>query len=61
VTKDWTTKELAKEAGLTQAYVRQDILAGRLQAEKRGRDWFISDKEARRWLAIHPAKNKPGK
>jgi excisionase family DNA binding protein len=63
-TRDWTTSELAEQAGLTQNYVRREILAGRLQAIKRGRDWFISDKEARRWLALHPSprhkeKDKP--
>lgn len=39
-----TTREAAQRLGLkTTGAVRQLILAGRLQAEKRGRDWFISE------------------
>ena len=52
--EDWTTAEIAKEAGLSQAYVRQDIRAGRLNAYKRAKTWFIQVAEARRWLARHP-------
>ena len=49
--EEWlTTGELAKLAGTCQAYIRQIILGGRLEAEKRGRDWFISREEAQRWL-----------
>ena len=41
-----TTREAAQRLGLkTTGAVRQLILAGRLQAEKRGRDWFISEDE----------------
>lgn len=39
-----STKEAAQRLGLkTSAAVRQLILAGRLKAEKRGRDWWIEE------------------
>jgi len=42
MTKDFlTTAEAARELGVTPARVRQLILAGRLPAEKHGRDWLI--------------------
>ena len=40
---EWiTTKEAAELTGYTTAYLRQLIGRGRLQAKKRGRDWFLS-------------------
>ena len=36
-----TTTDIAKLLGITPARVRQLILAGRLPAEKNGRDWYI--------------------
>lgn len=39
--KTLTTREAARELGLTDARIRQLTAAGLLQAEKRGRDWFI--------------------
>ncbi len=52
--QEWlTTTELAKLAGAKQARIRRIILEGRLEAEKRGRDWFIAQDEAHRWLAGH--------
>jgi len=49
--QDWlTTRELADLAGIHQDTVRQHILAGKIKAEKRGRDWFISTEDARKWL-----------
>ena len=41
VAKTLTTREAARELGLTDARIRQLTAAGLLQAEKRGRDWFI--------------------
>ena len=41
-TKWITTKEAAELTGYTDAYLRQLIGRGRLKAEKRGRDWFLS-------------------
>lgn len=38
-----TTKEAAEKLGVTVTRVQQLILAGRLPAEKRGRDYFISE------------------
>jgi excisionase family DNA binding protein len=49
-TKEWTTGELAEAAGLTDARIRQLLLGGDLRGYKLGRDWRVSDGEARRWL-----------
>jgi excisionase family DNA binding protein len=41
-----STKDAAQRLGLkTTGAVRQFILAGRLKAEKRGRDWWIDETE----------------
>lgn len=43
-----TTKEAAQRLGLkTTGAVRQLILAGRLKAEKRGRDWFVDEESVK--------------
>jgi excisionase family DNA binding protein len=47
----WTTVELAAKANVTARFVRQEIADGRLKAEHVGRDWAITDDEARRWLS----------
>ena len=47
---DWTTAELATAAGVSQGYVRQDILGRRLKARKRGHMWLIDDADAQVWL-----------
>jgi len=49
--KLWTTAELAKQANVTQRFVRQEITDGRLKAERFGRAWAIRDEEAQRWLS----------
>lgn len=46
----YTTRTLAQAAGLTSDYIRQLILAGKIKAEKVGRDWVISAREALRFL-----------
>jgi len=48
--RDYTTKELAERAGVGAAYIRQELIAGKLRGVKRGRDWFITAREAERWL-----------
>lgn len=48
--KLWSTSELAREAGVSSAYVRQLILDGKLKGTKQGRDWIIFDKDAQEWL-----------
>lgn len=42
---------IAKTHGFNPSYIRAEIKAGRLKAEKIGRDWFIDVKEYNRWLA----------
>jgi excisionase family DNA binding protein len=56
--KVWGTSELAREAKVTATYVRQLLVEGRLDGYKLGRDWFVSDEEAQRWLANRRTKTK---
>ena len=43
---EWiTTKEAAELTGYATAYFRQLIKRGRLEAHKRGRDWFLNRAE----------------
>jgi excisionase family DNA binding protein len=37
----YTTTELAQAAGVGDSYIRQLLIAGRLQGRKQGRDWAI--------------------
>lgn len=39
-----TTSEAAARLGVTQARIRQMILAGQLRAKKVGRDWAIEER-----------------
>jgi 8-oxo-dGTP pyrophosphatase MutT (NUDIX family) len=48
--RDWTARELAEEAGLTDARIRQLLISGELEGRKRAGVWFISEEEAQRWL-----------
>jgi len=57
-TAGWTTSELAARADVSQAYIRQMLLSGRLRGAKRGRDWLIPDEEAQRWLANRKPRKK---
>ncbi len=48
---EWTTKELADAAGVTDARIRQILIEGKeLQGRKIGPMWVIPDREAKRWL-----------
>jgi len=46
----YTTRSLGLMSGLTQDYIRQLILAGKIKAQKVGRDWMISANEVMRFL-----------
>jgi excisionase family DNA binding protein len=48
--RQWTTGELAAEAGVDSSRIRQLLIEGRIKGYKVGRDWLVSDSEARRWL-----------
>jgi hypothetical protein len=53
--KTWTTAKLAEEAKrrgklITAERIRQLCKIGEIKAEKPGRDWLITDAEARAWL-----------
>jgi hypothetical protein len=49
--KAWSTTELARAAGVNTSYIRQLLLADRIEGYKLARDWRIPDNEARRWLS----------
>lgn len=44
----WSTDELAGAVGVTQRWIRRLCATGQIQATRVGRDWIISDEEARR-------------
>jgi excisionase family DNA binding protein len=58
-----TTTQTAKKLNVSQARVRQLIIAGTIKAEKFGRDNFITDAEVKRIVSLvrktgRPRKNK---
>lgn len=53
-----TVEEAAKLIGITPSLVRRYCRAGRILAERQGRDWWIEEWEARRFAAI---KRAPGR
>lgn len=44
-----TTNQAAEQLGLAPSTVRKQIENGRLRAVKRGRDWYITRDEVRRY------------
>lgn len=52
----WTTISLAKAAGCDPSLLRKLLIAGRLKGTKIGRDWFVGNDEAHRWLAERQAR-----
>lgn len=54
--QDWTTEELAAEAGVNSSRIRQLLLSGELRGVKRAGIWLIPDDEARRWLKSRESK-----
>jgi hypothetical protein len=46
-----TLPEAAKIAGLRPVTLRVQVFNGRLKAEKRGRDWWVTRKELERYMA----------
>jgi len=52
----WTAQDLAREAGVNDAYIRRLCLDGKIRGEKLGRQWLIRDADARRWLEIRAMK-----
>lgn len=61
---EWiTTKEAADLTGYATAYFRQLIKRSRLQAKKRGRDWFLKKAEvlayAEKMQQLGPQKYNP--
>jgi len=54
-----TTTEAAEILGVSQARVRQLILAGRLPAIKHGRDWMIKRSELLRFTKLIRTPGRP--
>jgi len=52
----YTTRQLAKEAGVSMARIRQLCISGELKCEKFGPVWLIPDEEAERWLTERQGK-----
>lgn len=57
--KDWaalpewiTTKEAAEISGYHPEYIRRLAKAGKIGAEKKGRDWWIDRDKLREYLAL---------
>jgi hypothetical protein len=46
----WSTAELAEKSGLTSRQIRNLINAGKIEAQNVGRNWVVSDEEARRFV-----------
>lgn len=56
--KLWTVQELANEAHFTMRRIRQLLQEGKISGFKAGRDWLVSDEEARRFLAERQVEEK---
>ena len=54
--QDWTTESLAKEAGVSSAWIRQLLIQGKIKGEKFGHIWRIPYVEGQRWLETHASK-----
>ena len=52
-----TTKQVAEELSVSQRRVQALIKAGRLPAQKRGRDWYIKDADL--WEVYHRQPGRP--
>ena len=50
VLRCYTTSELAALGNVDQSRIRQLLLDGTLEGEKRGRDWFVFVWSAQQWL-----------
>jgi excisionase family DNA binding protein len=48
--RPWDTRELAKEAKVSDAYIRKLIAQGKLNAYKIGQSWAIPHEDAQAWL-----------
>ena len=49
----WNTAELAARAGRTPRTIRNHIRIGYIQAERRGREYFVSVREGQKYLQSH--------
>lgn len=58
---DWTTIQVAEYLDVHPSYIRNEIRAGRLEAQKRGRDWFISRAAFETWNSKRVIRHKKDK
>jgi excisionase family DNA binding protein len=49
-----TLVEAAKTLGITPDSLRQAIARGTLKASKRGRDWWVTEKQLKQWRSSVP-------
>jgi excisionase family DNA binding protein len=54
----YTIKETAQILGLSEQHTRLKVNLGQIQAEKRGRDWFINETEMERLRGVYGKSNK---
>lgn len=54
-----TTTEAAAELGVTRAWLWRLIKRGTIQAEMRGRDWWIEDSEVERYRRERKPAHRP--
>ena len=54
----WTTVDLAEAAGVSDAYIRQLLLAHKMPAAKAGRVWIIPYEVGQHWLDHRARKNQ---
>lgn len=58
-TRDLTLVEAAAQLGVSAKTLRNQALAGKLRAEKRGRDWFVTQREVDRYAKEHRRERIP--
>jgi excisionase family DNA binding protein len=58
-TSSITTADAAEIIGCDEAYVRQLLIAGKVDGQKFGRDWMVSRESAEQYRQFRPATGRP--